>query len=162
MAPPRRGVHHGAMIKARTPSGTTLLELVFALLLLSILLGVAVPPLREGRDRLAVQGARDALATGVAHARVVAIARGGAVVVIEPAAARFRVETPDGGLAGEVVDLATQYGVRLEVPGDDVDEIALRFDARGIGRVVNRTFVFRRGRAEAGLTLSVYGRARRW
>lgn len=82
--------------------------------------------------------------------------------MIEPAAARFRVETPDGGLAGEVVDLATQYGVRLEVPGDDVDEIALRFDARGIGRVVNRTFVFRRGRAEAGLTLSGYGRARRW
>lgn len=162
MVPPRRGAHHGAMIKTRIQSGTTLVELVFALVLLAVLFGVAVPPLREGLDRSAVRGARDALAAGVAHARVVAVARGGAVVVVEPEAARFRVETWDGDLAGEPVDLAARYGVRLEVRGGETDEVALHFDARGIGRVANRTFVFRRGGAEAGLTLSGHGRARRW
>ncbi len=150
------------MITRRPSPGTTLLELLVALALLAILAALAYPPLRRGLDRLAVRSARDALAAGVARTRAVAISRGGATLLVDVAGARFWIEAVDGDTVAVPVDLGRQYGVRIEVAGSTSAPIALAFDARGLGRLVNRTFSVRRGSAEAGLTLSTYGRPRPW
>jgi hypothetical protein len=60
------------------------------------------------------------------------------------------------------VDLTARYGVRLATDGAPAEQIVLRFDGLGIGRVTNRTFLLSRGRAESRLTLSAYGRPRAW
>lgn len=140
--------------------GTTLLELTLVLAILGVLLGISYSPLRRGLDGLATRGARDALGVGVARARAAAVARGGAALVVDLDGARFWVEVPAGDTVGTPVDLAARYGVRLATAGVPVQYIKLNFDGLGIGRVANRTFQFRRGRAEAQLTLSAYGRPR--
>lgn len=150
------------MITRRPTPGTTLLELLITLVLLAILAGLAYAPLRRGLDRLAVRSARDALAAGVARTRAVAISRGGATFFVDVAGARFWIEAADGDTVALPIDLGRQYGVRLEVSGSGGAPVALAFDARGVGRLVNRTFSVRRGAAEAGLTLSTYGRPRPW
>jgi len=150
------------MIDHRRSAGTTLVELLVTLSLLAILAGLAYPPMRRGMDQLAVRSARDALAAGVARARATAISRGGASLVVDIAKARFWIEAADGDTLALPVDLARQYGVRLEVSGAADSPIALAFDGRGLGRVANRTFSVLRGDAVAGLTLSTYGRPRQW
>jgi hypothetical protein len=99
---------------------------------------------------------------GVARARSAAVARGGAALVVDLAGARFWVEAAAGEVVGVPVDLAEHYGVRVAVDGAPAERITLRFDGLGIGRITNRTFHLRRGRAEAHLTLSAYGRPRIW
>lgn len=142
--------------------GTTLLELALVLSILGVLLGISYPVLRRGADGIAARGARDALGMGVARARVVAVARGGAALVVDLPGARFWIESVAGDTVGVPVDLAVRYGVRLTTDGSGAERVALRFDGLGIGRVVNRTFHLRRGNAEAHLTLSAYGRPRTW
>lgn len=150
------------MIERRASPGITLVELVFALSLLGILIGIAYPQLRSGLDRLAVRGARDALHAGVARARAAAIARGGASLVVELEAGRYRVRDASGREIAPPVEFGPQYRVEVRTDGAAVDSVVLRFDGRGLGRLANRTFRLRRGRAEARLTLSNYGRPRRW
>lgn len=162
MVPPHTGWHRGAMNSHAPSPGTTLIELVFALTLLAILCGLAYPPLQQGLDRYAVRSARDALASGVARARAVAVARSGADLVVDVAAARFWIEAAPGDTVGAPVDLAARYRVRFTVDGAAADRVALHFDGLGLGRLANRTFRLRRGGAEANLTLSSFGRPRRW
>lgn len=143
--------------------GTTLLELLVALTLLGVLLGLGVPALGHRLDRLAVRGARNALAAGVARARSAAIARGGARLVISPPRATFWVAAGTGAEVDTVAgpfDLAERYGVALEAGGRR--RVALRFDALGIGRIASATIGVVRDGAEAGITVSSYGRVRRW
>lgn len=162
MVAPRRGGHHGAMIGRRPiPHGTTAIELLFALVLLGVLLGLAYPPVRGKLDDMAVRSARESLAAGVARARAVAIARGGAEFVVDGARGRFWVLATTGDTAIPPVHLGEQYGVVLVVDGGATD-VSIHFDGRGLGRVANRTFRLQRGKAEARLTLSAYGRPRRW
>jgi Tfp pilus assembly protein FimT len=142
--------------------GTTLLELALVLSILGVLFGLAYPTLRHGLDVVAVQGARDALGSGVARTRTAAVSRGGATLMLDLRDARFWVESTSGDTVGAPVDLAARYGARLDVDGAPADRVALRFDGLGIGRVTNRTFQLRRGRAIARLTLSAYGRPRAW
>jgi hypothetical protein len=111
---------------------------------------------------MAVRGARDTLGVGVARARIAAVARGGAALIVDLDEARFWVEASAGDTVGMPVDLAARYGILLELDGAPAERVTLRFDGLGIGRVTNRTFQFRRGRAESRLTLSAYGRPRSW
>ncbi|MBW3553408.1 MAG: hypothetical protein KY466_07860 [Gemmatimonadetes bacterium] len=142
----------------RNRAGTSFLELIVVLALLGLLLGIAAPPALRWRDVLAVRAARDELAAGVATARATATAAGGAALILDVSAGVFWITTADGK-AGLVTDVASRYGVRIE-GADGLVEI--RYDAVGIGRLSNRTLRFRRGRAEAGLVVSAYGRVRRW
>lgn len=143
----------------RRRHGFTLIEIATVLALLGVLMAVAMPPLVGWRDGLAVRAARDDLATALARARIAAVATGGAALVVDPAAGRSWIRTPAAdGL--EPVDLRERYRVEVDVGGADAVEV--RFDALGIGRLANRRIAIRRGRARAGLTISAYGRARRW
>lgn len=141
--------------------GTSLTELLCALTILAVLLGLAFWPMARVLDRYGARAGRDALAAGIARARMLAVARGGATLVLEVPAGRFWVEA-GGDTAAAPIDLFAHYSVVLAVDGAAADRVELRFDGLGIGRMVNRTVRVRRGSEEAGLTLSSYGRVRKW
>ena len=143
----------------RNTPGHTLLELVLVLALLGILTGMAMPGMARWRDGMAVRSAREEVAAALAWTRLAATAHGGATLHLDPATTTLWTSYDDGG-ATPPVDLAGLYGVRLDVGSDA--EVTLRYDQLGIGRVANRTVRLRRGRAVAGVTVSAYGRFRRW
>lgn len=142
----------------RRRDGHTLIELLVALALLGILVAMALPPVGRWRDQAAVRAARDELAGGIAWTRVAAVSRGGAVFVVDPATARFWTRTSEGE-DSPVIDLHARHGVQLET---GAARVMLRYDALGIGRAASRTFTVRRGAATGGVTVSAYGRYRRW
>lgn len=142
--------------------GMTVPELLTALCILAVLLGLAVPSGGRIVDGQAVRGGREALAAGIARARAEALVHGGARFVLETEAGRFRIETLEGDRIADPVVLDAEYGVTVVLDGEQTDAVELRFDGLGIGRVASRTIRVRRGKAEAGLTVSAYGRVRRW
>lgn len=139
-------------------TGVTLTELVVGLLLTAILMSLALPPLGRWRDRAAVRSATAELAGTVAMTRLIAVGRGGAQLVADPSTDRIWIRDRDGRTSA-LVDLGHHYGVDLETGGGTV---VLSYDVVGIGRLTSRTLRLRRGRAEGGVTVSAYGRYRRW
>lgn len=139
--------------------GFTLPELVVVVVLAGVLLGAAVPRAAATLDRIAAAAARDLTAGAIARTRAVAVARGGAALVVRRAAAVFWIEDAQGARMEEV-DLARAYGITLDASGTG-EEIRVRYDALGIGRLASRTLRFRRGDAVATLVISSYGRVTR-
>jgi len=144
------------------PSGVTLLELLVVLSAIGLLLGLSYSPIRRGLDQLAVDSARESLGAGLARARSIAIVRGGANLIVDLEGAAFWVESVGGDTLGGVTYLGARYGVELTTVGAPADQVVLRFDRLGIGRLTNRTLRLERGTARAHLALSAYGRLRRW
>jgi prepilin-type N-terminal cleavage/methylation domain-containing protein len=140
--------------------GHTLIELLLVLLVLGILLGLASPPLGRWRDTAHAAAARDELAGRLAWTRVAATAHGGARLVLALPDGRYRVEAGDGALLVHG-DLAGRYGIRVSTAGEP-DSVVLRYDAIGIGRMTGRTLRVTRGRATASLSVTPFGRYRRW
>lgn len=141
--------------------GTTLPELILLMLLIALLTAFAVPATRNARDQAAVRGARNALAGSVARARMLALSRGSARLSVD--VSRDAVDLEAGGSAAEPRrELGAEFGVDIVVDQSSVPVVVLEFDGLGVGRLANRTFRVRRGAAEARLTLSTYGRPRRW
>lgn len=156
MALPQFVVNTPAM---RPRHGYTLIELLLVLTVLAVLLGLALPPLGRWRDRAAVRAARDELAGAVAWTRMAAAARGGAALAVDPVAGQVWTRARDGTDSAPV-NLSARYAVRVETGTNGV--VLLQYDALGIGRMASRTFTLRRGDAVAGVTVSAYGRHRRW
>lgn len=136
--------------------GTTLAELVVVLLLVGIGLSLGTRVARGFRDRWAVESARRATAVALRRTRAEAVGRGGA---------RLRIDTAGGVLTLEgthppraLGSLAAEFGVRTRI-GNRATR-TFRYDPAGIGRVANGTVVFRRGRAESRLVVSLLGRVR--
>jgi Tfp pilus assembly protein FimT len=139
----------------RTRSGTTLLEVLLVLTIVATLLGIAGTGLAGARDQLAVTGACQRLVASLALARSAALMHGGAVLVVDTARSAWQVAPAPYSRAAA----ADQAGhVRLLLASQDP---VIRFDAFGLGRMANRSIIFSRGRAQARLTLSIYGRASR-
>jgi prepilin-type N-terminal cleavage/methylation domain-containing protein len=138
--------------------GFTLLELVTVVTLVGLALAEALPAARALMDRMAVVGAREAT-VGVFHrARMEAVARGGAriVLVASPAA----VELWSDGTLHLGLDLAGDFGIEMTLSaGREVAEIG--FDPLGLGRVASQTLTFTREEARAGLVVSSFGRVTR-
>lgn len=137
--------------------GHTLIELIAVLLIGSLALAVGLPAADAQRDRWAVAGAREALVGAVSSARAAAITRGGASLFVDAAGDSVWSGGPWG--ASDPVDLRREFGVDL---GPDGGLFELRFGPLGLGRVASRTLVLRRGGAAASITVSSYGRVRRW
>jgi type II secretory pathway pseudopilin PulG len=142
--------------------GITLIELLFALVLATALGGVAAPRFSAALDRVAVSAATDSFAAQVTRARALALARGGARLMLDVRCACSWLEDIDGRHAASEVWFGSSYGVTLLVDGFRDTPVELSFDALGIGRLVNRTLRFRRGRIERRSTVSAYGRVRTW
>lgn len=139
-------------------SGHTLAETAVGLLLLGCLLGTALPRLRGLADGAAVAGAREEVVAALSATRAAALARGGAVLVVDAGDGRLTLRSgPDSLL--EVL-LSARYGVEIELArGRTRAELA--FDALGLGRVAGESVLLTRGDAGAGLVISGYGRVRR-
>lgn len=146
----------------RAVPGHTLPELLILLAVLAIAASMTAPRVSSGIDGFAVRAARDAAAAVLAQARALALARGSAVVVVDGAAGTVGLEAPAGRVAGDVVRLSALFHVEVDADGAAGSTVTLRFDALGIGRFANHTLRFHRGGAAAHLTLSSYGRPRRW
>lgn len=155
MAVPRSDVN-----LPRMKRGHTLIELLTVLMLLATLLAIAMPRVSAWRDTAAARAARDELAARLSWTRIAATSHGGAALVVDLRGARYRVDLGDGVVAhsGDLRDL---YGVVIET-GTARDSLVLRYDALGIGRTTGGTLRIRRGDAAAGLTVTPYGRYRRW
>jgi prepilin-type N-terminal cleavage/methylation domain-containing protein len=144
----------------RMKRGHTLIELLTVLTLLAILLAIATPRVSAWRDAAAARAARDELAARLAWTRIAAASHGGAALILDLPGARYRVELGDG-VTARAGDLRGVYGVAIE-SGTARDSLVLRYDALGIGRTTGGTLHVRRGDAVAGLTVTPYGRYRRW
>ena len=138
--------------------GATLFELLIVLVLLGIFASLAAPSMRRTMDVLAVRAAREAAFGLFAHARALALEHGGADIVLHARGDRIQVRTADGAVRHEL-QLAPQH-VDLVVEGGD--PVVLRYDAYGLGRMMSRTVTLRGQSAAAGLTISSFGRVRRW
>jgi Tfp pilus assembly protein FimT len=137
----------------------TLTESCIALTLLGFLGTLAAPGAQHGMNVVKVRSAREAVFGIVTRTRTIAIAQGGADLVVDASEKTASVVNA----AGTVIHTTslTSYGVELSADGSS-SRVTIRYDARGIGRMASRTLRFRRGNVEAGLTVSAYGRVRRW
>lgn len=142
-----------------TRSGTTILELFIALALIGILLSIATPSLRATFDLLAVRAAREAAFGLFSRARVLALQHGGAELELNAAADRITLRRASGAIESE--QHFTEHHVDLSFDGGQ-DPIVLRYDAYGLGRMMSRTVRFTARTAQAGVTVSSFGRVRRW
>jgi hypothetical protein len=138
--------------------GHTIAELCAVLLLLTLGVSFLEPAARRMRERMAVVAAREAVASLLAEARIDAVQRGGAVVTLE--AEPWRASLEVAGLMPRHVALERDLGVRVDLSRGR-SETEIRYDALGLGQVASETITFLRGRAEAALVVSAYGRVRR-
>ncbi len=145
--------------------GFTLHELLVVLAVLAVLAALAAPVAGGVSDAVAAKGARDATAGLLSRARAEAPARGGTHLSVDlgTAAVTLRAGRPEaGGALLATLDLRHAFGASVASRGMTEGVVDLVFDAHGIGRVASRSLAFRRGKAEAALTVSSYGRVRRW
>jgi prepilin-type N-terminal cleavage/methylation domain-containing protein len=140
-----------------TRTGVTLPELLIALILIAVLLSLALPSLRNGLDGLAVRAARETAFALFSRARVIALETGGAQVELDATHDVITLRAASGAVQHE------QHfsGADLILEGNDAS-VVLRYDAHGLGRMMSRTLSFRVRSAAAGLTVSSFGRVRRW
>ncbi len=136
-------------------SGTSLPELVAVLVLTAIILGIAVPGMRQAVERAAVRGAVADLVATLSTARQLAASSGGDVAVLIDA----RVATVRVTRHGDTVvtrPLGRLFGVTLRATRD-----SLAYDARGLGSgASNLTFVVVRGITTDTVVVSRLGRVR--
>jgi prepilin-type N-terminal cleavage/methylation domain-containing protein len=147
------------------PSGFTLLELLAVLATLGIFLAIAAPAGRAATDGLAATGARDAVAGALYRARSEAPGRRGAYLTLDLGSGLATVRGGRPGAPGAVLatmDIGRTFGAHVDSRGAAEGIVTIPFDAYGIGRLASRSLTFRRGRAAAALTVSSYGRVRRW
>ncbi len=138
--------------------GYTLIELVLVTLLLGVTGLTVLPAAHRLRDRMAVVGAREAVAGLFARARIDALALGGATVRVRSDPWRAWAEAGDSLLGS--VDLARDFSVRVSI-GRGRSSADVHYDALGVGQVASETLTFLRGDERTALVVSGYGRVRR-
>jgi Tfp pilus assembly protein FimT len=153
MDAPRSGPH----LRDMSRRGYSLIELTFVLMLATLVLAVAVAPVRHARDVFAVRAARSEIAALVALTRSTAIMTGGATLVVDMDAGTAWMEQGDGTRVGDVQHIAARHGVELAA---NRSVLNLRYDALGIGRMTSAVLRVRSGSVTGTITISAYGRAR--
>ena len=139
--------------------GATLYELLITLLMLGVLMTAAAPRIKSTIDVLALRAARESIFGLFTRARSLALQHGGASIELSGQSDRVTVRLPSGVVEHEVL-LAPQ-SVDL-LPDASADPVVLRYDAYGLGRMMSRTITLVSGNARGGLTVSSFGRVRRW
>jgi type II secretory pathway pseudopilin PulG len=144
---------------SRPAAAFTVLELVVALALAGVLVGMSLPAGRGLLDRLAVGAERDRALAALHRVRVEARIRDGATLAVDGRTGVLTARAGDS-LLWRRAD-AGRSGVRITHPDGTPAVDTLDFDAWGLGVVTSRTLVFRRGHAEARLVISSRGRGSR-
>lgn len=141
----------------KNAKGYTLIEVVFVLMLMALLFGIAIAPITHARDVLAVRAARGDLTMLLAVTRQTAIKTGGATLVIAVDSGSAWIEYAPGSVVGDVQNIAARHGVRLTARSPVLN---IRYDALGIGRMTNTVVRVRSGSVTGTITISAYGRVR--
>ena len=141
--------------KQRRHSGVTLIELLLAVMLLGLAVGLAMPALIGLRDRLAVSAASRAMRDALVLAREHAAASGTrAAVQFGTGQARVVVHAADDSLLR--LPLGARYGVALEASRESTAYLP-----SGLGAgAANVRLVLGRGTARDTITVSRLGRVR--
>ena len=137
----------------------TIPELLFVVLLIGIALSIAVPRYLHALDVLSVRAARDVVLAAAARTRALAIARGGADLMVDESAT---LDVVTRGVLVDRIDLAQRHGVQLDIEHSARRRVGLHYDALGVGRLAGLTILLTRGDADAGISFSAYGRPRTW
>jgi type II secretory pathway pseudopilin PulG len=138
--------------------GASLIELLLALTIVALTSALALDSVVRVLDRWAVEGSRTVALAILEQARARARASGGAEVRIEEEGARLVLRSGTPAQTVGEWSLARLHGVTLDLGARSAR--VLRFDPAGLGRVANQTLRIQRGRAEARVVISLYGRAR--
>jgi len=149
----------------KVSSGFTLMEMLIAMVVAGILGAVAVSGFDGMQGRLAVRSARSAFLSSHAHARALAVERGGTVsLVVDVESQEVSVQGGCDGLGDvlESLDFASAFAVRLEVPGGS---LSLCMTPKGVASPALNSFndevqvTFTRGTASAAVLLLPLGQA---
>src|SRR5688500_8699926 len=134
--------------------GATIAELVAALVLTGIILGVAIPRMRHAVDRAAVRGAAADVIATLSAARQLAVShRGGVWVAIDPSSTLRVVRHGDTPITRALGQL---FGVTVEATRD-----SRAYDACGLGGgAAKLTFVLLWGARDDTVVVSRVGRVR--
>ena len=145
--------------QSRRVAAFTILEMVVALALAGVLVGISLPAGRGLLDRWAVGAERDRALAALHRVRVEARIRDGATLAVDGRTGVLTARAGDSILwsRGD----GSRSGVRITRPDGAPVVDTLDFDAWGLGVVTSRTLVFRRGQAEARLVISSRGRGSR-
>lgn len=137
-------------------SGTTVVELLVAIIVLGTLAAIALPRFHAAADRFATRVAIQEARSLFTFARRAAITRRSVVGVITDTIAGAIV-VRSGGTELARRSLRERYGVRLAATRD-----SMSYDPRGLGYgAANLTLVARRGQGAETLFVSRLGRTRR-
>jgi prepilin-type N-terminal cleavage/methylation domain-containing protein len=141
--------------RARARRGTTLIELTIVLVVAGVLLGVAIPRLRDAIARHAVAaGARDVAHLLSTARQIAATSMGGAAVAFDSATSRVRLDV--AGREVRTLDLARLRSVTLRATRD-----SLAYDSRGLGvGAANLSVILTRGGVADTVVVSRLGRVR--
>lgn len=142
---------------SRGVQGVTLLELIVVLAVTGVLAGLTLPRVAGGPDRWVVREAREEVIALLYRARIEARRYGEATVEVT-SENEARLEVPGRGVVARWTP--STPGLELDVAGSR-DQARIAFGPGGIGRFANATLVVRRGREEARIVVSSYGRVRR-
>lgn len=127
------------------------------LVLIAVTASAFAPGARRLADRAAIVSAREEVVRELTRARTAALGGGGSRVTIVARPPTVRISV--GSHPPRTVPIGDErLTVRLTGARDSTTFV---FDRLGIGRFANGTILLRRGDAEAGLTVSSYGRVRR-
>ena len=140
--------------------GHTLPELCALLAALGIALLIVAPAVARTLDGLAVRSARDAVVVEATRARMLARARGGAILHLDAQLGAVWVSGVAGDTLSDPIPLTARFRARIEL--GTVSAATVAYDHLGLGRLANRTVRFVRNDADARLTVSAYGRVRAW
>jgi type II secretory pathway pseudopilin PulG len=140
----------------RHRSGTTIVELLVAIIILAALAAIALPRMHATAERFATRAAIQEARSLFTFARRAAITRRAVVGVITDTTAGSII-VRSGGIELARGSLRERYGVRLAATRD-----SMSYDPRGLGYgAANLTIVAKRGQGAETLFVSRLGRTRR-
>ncbi len=132
--------------------GTTLIDVLTAVLILAVLTSIAVPPIVAVSDRIAVRAATRATVATFVDGRRGGLHHGRATVEIQSTGVRLLLRDS----VARVHDFAARYGVSVRSTTP-----AMTFDHAGLGRgVANGTIILTRRLAVDTVVVSRLGRVR--
>ena len=143
----------------RARNAFTLPELLIVLSIASIALALAMPSFLHAIDLLSVRAARETLLAAAFRTRTLALARGGAELVIDE---NGTATIHAAGARVDSMNLTQRYRVSIQLENSARSRSSVRYDLLGVGRLAGLTVRLQRRSAEAGISFSAYGRPRVW